>query len=254
MGIDKFDEMFQCSFCYESMDGLIMGCPDGHNVCSECHTRWAVCGLCRQQISVRNRQMECFREQLTVVCSCKQAVSTKDLPSHRAVCEMQPIRCPLACPTNALCFNLTRNGLEDHVQRYHPDIPFQSLDFRAIEGEVLSFNTGAPEWTLGMKVKVVPSDDASAPTIVSFSRPGRGIHSVVMMYQAAGMRDREEAVVKLKSYCSCVNGIVVSTSTSLGGEVRAIHRQFRCNDEICVHVSFDARHSSSIDLILVTTW
>lgn len=176
-----------------------MGCPEGHNICDACHSRWGgVCSLCRQEVSVRNRQMEGFREGLTVVCSCEQTLSTKDLPSHRATCEMQPIRCPLAIGANAACLNLTRTDFEDHILRHHPDAPFLRLCLGPMQGDTPSFNASAPDWTMGMKVKVVPSADGP-PTIVCFSHPDKGTHSVVMVHQSRDVQDQEIVVLKLKS-------------------------------------------------------
>ena len=252
LSIEKFDEMFQCSICFETMSGSIMGCPEGHNVCDECHAKWQSCALCRNQISVRNRQMEGFRDGLSVACACTQILATKDLFSHLTTCAMQPMRCPLHTGTNAACLNLTRANIEHHIQKHHPDVPFLRLCLGPITGGLPSFNSSSPEWKMGVRVKVVPSDDASAPTIVCLSLPDDTVHSVIMMHRSGGTHE-EEVVTRLKSYIHCVNGIALSTSTLQGGEMRAIHRQFRCNEEIRVRMSFDSKHSSLTEVFFATS-
>ena len=93
-----------------------------------------------------------------------------------------------------------------------------------------------------MKFEIVPSEETH--TLVSLGRP---LHCIVM-----ARTDGEGTYVLLKSFRNCVNGITISTSTSLGGEVRAIHRQFVRNEKIRVLVSFDATQNASIGVLVVT--
>lgn len=246
IALKAYNEMFRCVICFNTMEASIMGCNEGHNICSECHSRWNDCPLCRTAVSVRNRQMEGFRDGLVVTCDCAAAIKSQELHAHRKICEMQTIACPFLAMTNAhQCSDIAPGDLDEHIRRFHPDAAYHTLNLDAVRTDALRFHKDAPVWKEQAFFKIVPSDDLASPTIVLVKTIDGRLRCIVHALVQLG-----DLCVTLRSYCTAAAGIVVCSSTSCGGETRAIHRLFQRLDEIRVHASYEAAHTASVEVTI----
>lgn len=99
------DDVFDCPICATTLSGHIFQCNNGHHICKECLDKLKgsqkPCPSCNQAFpaqDIRNLGMEQIAANVIFPCRwcCGFEGKPDGLGRHHAVCDFQPIKCPVA--------------------------------------------------------------------------------------------------------------------------------------------------------------
>ncbi|XP_023711830.1 E3 ubiquitin-protein ligase Siah1 [Cryptotermes secundus] len=75
--------LLECPVCFNFMAPPITQCLNGHNICSSCRPRLALCPTCRQSLTITSRNVALENIAETIVDSHSNKQLSVSLPQHR---------------------------------------------------------------------------------------------------------------------------------------------------------------------------